>query len=281
MSTQPSKISFETGPIWSALRWEWFRYCRRVSVWLLAGLFAGAIVIVTGGVVLVNNLTQQFGVTLAQADFPNAVLELPVLAGPILAIALICIAFGGEFQWGTIRSLTARGAPRWHTVVAKLALVSIFITVLWAFAYALSALVGLAAGGSNPESQLELGETLTWGGTIVKLFAVWLTALAYAGLGALLTVLGRSTAFGLGIAVGIFLFESIVYPIADGVASLAGSSVSEYTAWTLRGATLELIRGNGDLNRWVFLPVVLAYIGMLWSLTLVVLHRRDLGSGNG
>ena len=276
-----SNVSFEIRPVWSAFRWEWFRYCRRVSVWLLAGMFAGAIVIVTGGVVLVNNLTQQFGVTLAPADFPNVVLELPVQAGPILAIALISIAFGGEFQWGTIRSLTARGAPRWHTVVAKLALVSIYITVLWAFAYALSALVGLAVGGSNPESPLELTETLTWGDTIVKLFAVWLTALAYAGLGALLTVLGRSTAFGLGLAVGFLLFESVVYPIAGGVATLAGSSVSEYTAWTLRGATLELIRGNGDLNRWVVLPVVLAYIGLLWGLTLVVLRRRDLGSGNG
>jgi ABC-type transport system involved in multi-copper enzyme maturation permease subunit len=276
-----SNVSFEIRPVWSAFRWEWFRYCRRVSVWLLAGMFAGAIVIVTGGVVLFDNLGQRFGETLSPAAFPNVVLELPVQAGPILAIALISIAFGGEFQWGTIRSLTARGAPRWHTVVAKLALVSIYITVLWAFAYALSALVGLAVGGSNPESPLELTETLTWGDTIVKLFAVWLTALAYAGLGALLTVLGRSTAFGLGIAVGIFLFESIVYPIAGGVATLAGSSVSEYTAWTLRGATLELIRGNGDLNRWVVLPVVLAYIGLLWSLTLVVLRRRDLGSGNG
>ena len=279
MST--SNVSFEIRPVWSAFRWEWFRYCRRVSVWLLAGMFAGAIVIVTGGVVLFDNLGQRFGETLSPAAFPNAVLELPVQAGPILAIALISIAFGGDFQWGTIRSVTARGAPRWHTAVAKLALVSIFITVLWAFAYALSALVGLAAGGSNSESQVGMGGTLTWGGTIVKLLAVWLTALAYAGLGALLTVLGRSTAFGLGIAVGFLLFESVVYPIANLVATLAGSSVSEYTAWTLRGATMELIRGNGDLNRWVFLPAVLAYIGVLWGLTLIALHRRDLGSGNG
>ena len=276
-----SNVSFEIRPVWSAFRWEWFRYCRRVSVWLLAGMFAGAIVIVTGGVVLFDNLGQRFGETLSPAAFPNAVLELPVQVGPILAIALISIAFGGDFQWGTLRSVTARGAPRWHTAVAKLALVSISITVLWAFAYALSALVGLAAGGSNPDSQFGFGETTPWGGTIVKLFAVWLTALAYAGLGALFTVLGRSTAFGLGLAVGFLLFESVVYPIANVVATLAGSSVSEYTAWTLRGATLELIRGNGDLNRWVFLPVVLAYIGLLWSLTLVVLRRRDLGSGNG
>ena len=265
----------------AAFRWEWFRYSRRISVWLLVGLFVVSVVVVTAGVVFVNSLFDTFGVSIAGAEFPIIVLELPVFVGPFLAITLISIAFGGEFHWGTIRSVSARGAPRWHTVAAKFLLVSLFITVSFAIAYVVPALVGQVAGNLVDGDSLQLGEDATWTGGAIKLFAAWLKALAYLGLGAALTALGRSTAFGLGLAVGILLFESIAYPIADQVAALADTSVNEYTRWTLSGVTSGLVRGDGDLSRWLFLPGVIAYVVLLWCLTTAIITRRDLGSGTG
>ena len=109
----------------------------------------------------------------------------------------------------------------------------------------------------------------------------YLAVVAYVGLGAVLTTTGRSTSFGLGVAVGIILVELVAYPLADIGAELLGFSVNEYTRWTLGGATSGLVNGDGDLTRWVFLLAVLVYVVLLWGLTLVIMTRRDLSSGNG
>ena len=98
----------------------------------------------------------------------------------------------------------------------------------------------------------------------------------------MLCALSRSTAFGLGVAVAIVLVEAVAYPIAEAVAELAlDVSIAEYTRWTLHGVTGGLMGRDGDFGAWIFLPATLAYLALFWGLTLTVITRQDVGSGNG
>ncbi len=264
-----------------ALRWEWFRLSRRVAFWVVIGLMCSGVLINLTGMVVVKQLWD-VPFTFNPPDFPEAVMRTLGVVGPFLAVILSSMVFGGDFQWGTLRTLVARGLQRWQVGLGKLLLTGAVFTGFWVAAWGLAAVVGLLAGTPSPAIGSFAGvESGSWGPAMVRLGGTWLVVIAYVGLGAALTTTGRSTAFGLGIAVGIILVELVAYPLADTVAELLGYSVNEYTRWTLGGATSGLVNGDGDLTRWVFLPAVLAYVVLLWGLTLSIITRRDLSSGNG
>ena len=208
-------------------------------------------------------------------------------AGPLLAVALAAAALGGDFGSGVWRALVARGIPRWQAALSKLLVVSLALNLLLAGVWILAAVVGLAvgvgaepAGGGMPTPAGEGADG--WGAAVGSLGAVGLTLLAYAGLGAALTVTGRATAFGLGLGIAIILFEATIYPLAGYIADWAwGIALDDYTRWTLWGATRGLIRGNDDLSAWAFLGPTVAYAALCWGLALVILERRDVDSGRG
>ena len=267
------------------LRWEWFRLRRRVGFWVILGL-VGLVVIGVLAVMTVLQRAAPLGMALPSYGFPLFVFEALSRMGPFLAVILAAMTFGGDYAWGTLRPLVARGHPRWLAALAKLLLVSIVLGVVWIVAWTLAALVGLALGESAAVFDTVLttipGAPDGWGPTAGKFFSAWPAAIAYLGLGAVLCAAGRSTAFGVGVGIAVIIVEAIAYPLANTIAQLAGDvSTSEYTRWTLHGVTGGFMGRDDDWGVWPFAPAIAAYVVGLWALTLAILTRRDLDSGNG
>ncbi len=269
----------------TALRWEWFRLSRRVPFWIIVGLAAAAIAFGLAGLLVFRHFAPDFaGLSGSPADYPATAVGALSSLGVFLAVVLSSMIFGIDFASGSWRSLTARGMARWQVGLAKLLLLASILLIFWIAAWLVAAAVGLAAG--QPSETLgginqAITETAGWGETLVRLGASWLVALAYLGLGAVLTTAGRSTAFGLGVGIGIVLVELWVYPLAGFLGEALDFPVEDYTRWTLRGVTSRFVNGEEDLGRWVFLAPVLGYAALCWGLTLYGLHRRDLTPGSG
>ncbi len=252
----------------TAARWEWFRLSRRVAFWVIVGLMSAGV----AATLVVMLLAGKFGdFPFSPYDYPSAVAAMLGAVGPFLAVILASIIYGGDFGWGTWRTLAARGMARWQIALAKLLLAGAALAVFWAAAWLLSSIVGLAAGGSDGPAG--------WGDAALQTGATWLVALAYLGLGAVLTTAGRSTVFGLAFGVGIILFELAVYPLAGLAGEALDIPFDAYTRWTLRGVTSRLVSGEDDLSRWAFLAPTLGYAALCWGLTLFGLTRRDLSGG--
>ena len=276
-------VAGSIAPVISALRWEWFRLHRRMAFRAIMGMIALAVVLILVGAVLLRNEFDDSPV--APAAFPFLIFLALTVVGPFLGIFLTAIVFSGEYGWGTLRALAARGSPRWQAASAKLLLVSIVLAVVWIVSWILSTATGLLAGEYGVASAIVpfTGETVGWGETALLFFGNVLAPIAYMSLTALLCVLGRSTTFGLAVSSAILIGESTAYPVAALIAGeLYGIDIWEYLRWTLRGATSGLAgRFDETTNAWYFVPVVLAYTGLFWGLALALLSRRDLGSGNG
>ncbi len=266
----------------NALRWEWFRLQRRVALWVILALVAIAVVGVLVVTVILQNVAL-IGLSIPSRGVPLLVFEALSRLGPFLGIILAAIIFGGDYGWGTLRPLLARGQPRWQAALVKLILPTGILAVVWVVAWTLSALVGLVAGDSSASVfDLFSDAPAGWWATAGRFFSGWPVAVAYLGLTALLCTVGRSTAFGLGVAVAILIFETVVYPAAGLISQLAlDTDLNDYTRWTLQGVTSGLMGGDDNFGPWLFLPATLAYLAAFWGLTLTVLTRRDVNSGSG
>ena len=265
-----------------ALRWEWFRLQRRLAFRAIMGLIALAVVLILLGAVLLRNEIDDYAVS--PAAFPFLIFLALTVVGPFLGIFLTAIVFSGEYGWGTLRAMVARGNPRWQAASAKLLLVSIVLAVVWIVSWILSTATGLLAGEYGASSAILpfTGEAVGWGETALLFFGNLLAPIAYLSLTALLCVAGRSTTFGLAVAAAILIGESTAYPVAAIIAGeLYGIDIWEYLRWTLRGATSGLAgRFDETTNPWYFVPAVLAYTALFWGLALALLTRRDLGGGS-
>lgn len=266
----------------TSLRWEWFRLTRRTGVWVVLGL-AGAVVIGVLAVTLALMHLTPFALDLPPLGFPHLISTVLSFLAPFLGVILAVLIFGEDYAWGTLRPLLARGQPRWRVVTAKLALAAIILLIFWVAAWVLAAVVGSVAGDPDARAvEFFLDIPDGWWPILGSAAGAWLVALAYAGLAALLCTLGRSTAFGLGVAVAILIFEFTVYPVAGLVVGLTTDiQLAEYTRWTLHGTSGGVTGGDDALGAWVFLPATLAYIAAFCALTLLVTQRRDVASGNG
>ena len=268
--------------IGNGLRWEWFRLCRRAALWVILGLVAVAV----GGVLAITVVVQNAvpdGLSIPSYGFPLLVFEVLSRLGPFLGIILAAIVFGGDYGWGTLRPLLARGQARWQAALVKLILPSVILAAVWIAAWILAALVGLVAGDSGVNVFEFLPDAPAgWWPVAGRFLSAWPVAVAYLGLTGLLCAVGRSTAFGLGVGIAILIFESVVYPVAGLIADLAlDISLGDYTRWTLRGVADGLMGRDDNIGPWPFLPATLAYLAAFWGLTLLIVTRRDVGSGSG
>ena len=264
------------------LRWEWFRLSRRVGFWVILGIL-GLAVAATLAITAATRFVPFFGDALSPDRFPDAVSGTMSSLAPFLGVVLAAFIFGGEFGWGTWRPALARGMAASRLILSKVAMGGIVVLAAWLVAWILSSVVGFAFGqdaaGSGPGFLPD--SSGGWGRAAASFAGSWLVAVAYLALGSLLCVVGRSTAFGVGVGVGIVMAEIVGFPIASTVADLLWDvSLDEYIRWTLRGVSAGLTGGD-DLRAIFFLPAMMAYIGGFCWLTLAVFCKRDLDSGNG
>lgn len=266
----------------NALRWEWYRFRRRTAFWVIIGLVAAGVVAQLAVQTLLARLE---AFPAAAYDYPGWVMAVAGETMPLIAVALSAMAFGADVGGGTMRALVARGMPRWQAGLGKLLMISAALTALLAGIWTFAALFGLiVAPWANPAGANPGGADFViaagWGDSATALARVAAVLLAYLGLGSALAAAGRSTAFGIGVGIAIIIAESAAYPIAGGIASAVWMfDLSDYTRWTLGGATAALTRETPGASPWAFAAVTLAYAALCWTLTLALLTRRDLGSG--
>ena len=264
------------------LRWEWFRLRRRAGFWAIVGIL-GLFVAGALAATVAMRFIPAVGATTPAYGFPHAVFEVLSRLAPFLGIILAGFIFGGEFSWGTWRASLARGMPPSRLILVKILLGAAVLLAVWVIAWCLAAMVGLVAGENESGGIIRQSPGFPdgWGAGVLKFASAWPVAVAYLALGALLCVIGRSTAFGVGVGIALVVAEMIGYPLLNLVAELIWEiSLEGYLRWTVRGAAAGLL-GNDDPRAIFFLPVVLAYTGLFCWFTLAVFNRRDLDSGSG
>ena len=267
-------------PVIIALRWEWFRISRRPGFHVIMGMIAAVVILILLGAAFLRS--DGYGV--GPSAFPFIIFAALTLVGPFLALFLTAFAFSGEYGWGTLRAVQARGTPGWQAILSKMLLISILLALVWIVSWCLSVAVGLMAGDPNaPSSMLPFTDVdLSWTGIAAIYFGNLLAPIAYMSLTVMLCMLARSATFGLAVASAILIAESTVYPVAVLIVEgIYDFNLYDYLRWTLRGSTSGLAGRYDEINAWYFVPVVLAYIALFGSLSLAVLSRRDLDSGSG
>lgn len=151
----------------------------------------------------------------AQITFPVSV-SLAVEYASFMGVIFLCIIagalVGGEYGFSTQRLALSRGVGRGQALAAKVAALAALAVGATGAMLALGALVGVTLGplfGGTPDGisaagALQLGTY--WAVTALRLFSYSLIAL-------FLATLGRSTAAGVGGALGFVVVEVIALPI--------------------------------------------------------------------
>ena len=210
----------------------------------------------------------------------NTLGAFPVFAGA-LALVLGALAAGGEYGFGTVKTLLTQRPGRFATVSGQIAAlaaaVAISVAVLYALGFASSAAIGAAEGVDLPwPSMISLIQGYAAGVLIMTMWAV---------LGALLGTTMRSVALPIGLGVVWILgVELLVSSMAETLSALesvrevlpgvnAGSVVSKWLNENL-GEAPPGVESVVSVDRGLLTLALYLIIGA--AVTLVVSKRRDV-----
>ena len=266
----------------NTFRWEWFRLRRRAGFWAIIGIL-GLFVAGTLAATIGMRFIPAVGETMPAYGFPHVIFGVLSRLAPFLGIILAGLIFGGEFGWGTWRTSLARGMPSSRLILVKILLGAVVLLAIWIIAWCLAVLAGLVVGENEPGGIIRESPGFPdgWIDAGLQFTSAWPLAVTYLALGALLCIIGKSTAFGIGVGIALIAAEMIGYPLLKLVAELIWEiSLQDYLRWTLRGVTGGLL-GNDEPKGIIFLPAVLGYTALFCCLALAIFNRRDWDSGNG
>ncbi len=203
--------------------------------------------------------------------------------GIILFAILTASVFGTEYGWGTIRLVLATGVRRWHYLSGKLALLalaalgSLVLVVLFTI---VSSLITAKLTGSVEFGFLNLGFL---GDVLADVGRSWFAMWPYIALAAVFTVLSRSSAAGMALAIGYYFIEALV--VAQLLAFDWFQTVADYllgrnvTAWMMGMGNYEglLVNTGGEFPGQLHAALVLlVYVLVLSGLALWLFQRRDI-----
>ncbi len=213
--------------IFRVTRAELFKLVRRPAAWvllatavLLSQVFAYLIPYLGyrgGGSDMLDGSTPQqiLASTLPAQLVANTIGGFPVFAGA-LALVLGALMFGGEYGWGTIKTLFTQRPGRVSVLAGQFAALAVALTVAVAIMFGFGAITSTAiAVGEN--------ESMAWPSVLDLLqgFAAgWLILLMWACLGVVLGVVLRGVALPIGLGV------VWVLGIENLVSAMAGSMLS-------------------------------------------------------
>ena len=246
ISTAPAVLSgVRTSGVsfWGVLRGEFFKVSRQISTWIMGALLLGLIVfpyvvsLIGPGPTLKGALKEQ-PLPLLYSFMGTNFLVLRAFSGFFL-IVLTSRLIGMEYSGGTIRVVLARGIGRVQLVLAKLLTVGAIAAAILVIGIALDALltvldVGIIAG--NLDAFKSLNATF-WSDTRLYIATIAISMVATILMAAAVTVVGRSLAFGLSVALSWFPADNI-----GTIFFILGYRVTGSTFWTL--ATGDLLGPN-------------------------------------
>jgi ABC-type transport system involved in multi-copper enzyme maturation permease subunit len=253
-----------------------------------------------GYILVSNNLSENYALAgeryLVQA-FEEVMGTIRAVSG-VLFIVLSVYVFGQEYQHGTLRIVLARGVDRTQWLVAKLlALGMIAVGLLAIYLSIAFPLVFLAifhsAIGARGIQQLPA----TFGGEMLKYIVTLLVSAAATILMAMAaTIIGRSLAFGMGLAIIFFPTDTnVLFTVFRALYAGSGEKVwAQATAYllgpTLNGMPQALIAGERfpspvqtvgatplvlyDASHAII--VTLAYMALFTAISVILTRQRDV-----
>ncbi len=211
--TEQVRLHSATPSFFGILRSEFFKITRQWITWVMAVLLLGLIIMPY----IIMFTVPDVGSTLNQhplAFFYNRVtgnLTLFRVFTGIFLLVLTANVIGLEYQLGTIRILLARGVGRLQLLATKLlavALVAIILLVVGLLLNAILLCVGISAVTGNLNALQSLTPTF-WSDMQVYVLTIALSMGVTILLAAAVSVLGRSLAFGLSVALIWFPADNI------------------------------------------------------------------------
>lgn len=144
-------------------------------------------------------------------DTIKSVMSILGSIGMILAVVLVANGMGSEYSWNTIRPYLLCSESRLKMFTAKLIAAAVFIVAGMIIGVLIAVLLGAfftaIRGFSWDMSFLTMSFT---GHQLLTFVRALYVMLPYTSLAFLLTVLGRSTAAGIGFGIGASVLESII-----------------------------------------------------------------------
>ena len=223
---------------------------------------------------------------------PNSILLAFTLLQGILFILvsiMAAAALGGEYGWGTLRTVLTKGTGRWQFMTAKITALMLTALAGLAVAAASVALSSLFIGLFGLEGD-SLQGSAEWLDVPIKMGTLLFSFLPYVMLALLATAVTSSTALGLTAFVVYYLIETTASPILSNFDWF--QRVSEYllspnvttVLETSYGEVSVSINGGGDAVQPDILHAVLvlaAYTLVFGTLTFWLFQRRDITGAKG
>jgi ABC-2 type transport system permease protein len=275
------------------LRAELFKLTRRPAVWVL---LAAAVILNQifgylvpylsylsgdGGVVEGASQADLLASTLPDQLVGNSIGGFPVFAGA-LALVLGAMVFGGEYGWGTVRTMLIQRPGRVTILAGQLAALAVSVLVGVIVMFALGA--ATSAGIAMAENQ-----SMAWP-TLLNLAegvgAGWLILLMWSLLGAVLGVTLRGVALPIGLGVVWVLgVENLVSAMADSVLTalqplrdvLPGVNAGSLASAVMSHRTIDPPPGvTTSVDGWRALLTLACYVAVCAAVTIWTTRRRDV-----
>lgn len=220
---------------------------------------------------------------------------LTTFIGLILLVILAGAVVGGEYGYGTIRVALGRGVGRGQFIVGQAAALAVLALFTAGLMVALGSLVGATVGPLLGATLPAVGLEGAWE-IVLFWLALSLNLFAFAAIALFMATLGRSTAAGIGFALGYFIFEGVAQGIVFIVATLLFSQpasadfVHHIPDWFIGNNVAFIVRnvsqaplvingpplGGEAFDMTHALLVALAYLVVLIGGSYLLLRRRDV-----
>jgi len=198
----------------------------------------------------------------------------------ILVVILCVSSIGGEYGWGTLRTVLVRGVPRRDFLTAKL-LAILCVLLLW---YLALLLISLPLGWAV---MLKAKQEISWGFlnisggiTLLQYLArTYYTVIPAVILGFFWTVAGRSLGVGMGAAI---VHIVVADPLMFGVLRRLGGFWAEIPRYTMMGLGRSLVAFGDNpgavpfSDPWLAALVLLAYIVVFGVLAFRIFGKSDI-----
>ncbi len=259
---------------------EFIKIFKRLNVWVLLFLLLfflniPTLIAIFGKFQNPGNyyLPQIFTTQLSQSATTSSLMA-------ILVVILCVSSIGGEYGWGTLRTVLVRGTPRREFLAAKF-VATLCVLVLW---YVALLLVSLPLGWVV---MLKVKQEISWSFLSISGLTTLLerTARAYftvvpaVVLGFFWTALGRSLGVGMGAAmVHIVVADPLMFGLLRGLGGI-WAEIPRYTMVGL-GRSVVTFGANPVLERlldpWVAAMLLLGYIVIFGFLAFRIFQKSDI-----
>jgi ABC-2 type transport system permease protein len=231
-------------------------------------------------------LATRYNLLMPQGSASTA-LGVAATIGMVLLGILSASALGAEYSLGTLRPILLRGVGRQTLLGGKLLVLAVSTTGALFLATAAAAASGVLISAMAEPPTVATAITSSWGEVAISFVRVWATLLAFLTLASVLTLLTRSTAAGMALSLGLYLFEGLfvrLMTLAFSWFEQVGDYLPMRNINALARSTYNLAPGGtgGSAVSIAHASIVVAvYVLVAAVIAVVVFRRRDVVGSSG